>query len=90
MMGFNLVDPYRRSPSIEGANTRPRLPPFTVDTAAEKARLAEDAWNARDPAHVALAYTTESRWRNRSEFFQGREAIEAFLTSNGTANWTTG
>src|ERR1700739_859600 len=60
--------------------TRPPLPPFTEETAAEKARLAEDAWNTRDPARVALAYTTDSRWRNRSEFLQGREAIEAFLT----------
>src|ERR1700739_3164022 len=60
--------------------TRPPLPPFTEETAAEKARLAEDAWNTRDPAHVALAYSADSRWRNRSEFLQGREAIEAFLT----------
>src|SRR6202790_4682765 len=57
---------------------RPPLPPFTAETAAQKARLAEDAWNTRDPARVALAYTTDSRWRNRSEFLQGREAIEAF------------
>jgi nuclear transport factor 2 (NTF2) superfamily protein len=60
--------------------SRPPLPPFTAETAAEKARLAEDAWNTRDPARVALAYTEDSRWRNRAEFFQGREAIEAFLT----------
>src|SRR5881394_2278878 len=60
--------------------TRPPLPPFTSETAAAKARLAEDAWNSRDPARVALAYTEESRWRNRSEFFSGRAAIEAFLT----------
>jgi hypothetical protein len=59
---------------------RPPLPPFTADTAAQKARLAEDAWNTRDPARVALAYTPDSRWRNRAEFLQGREAIEAFLT----------
>lgn len=58
---------------------RPPLPPFTADTAAQKARLAEDAWNTRDPARVALAYTIDSRWRNRAEFLQGREAIEAFL-----------
>jgi nuclear transport factor 2 (NTF2) superfamily protein len=56
------------------------LPPFTAETAAQKARLAEDAWNTRDPARVALAYTTDSRGRNRSEFLHGREAIEAFLT----------
>jgi nuclear transport factor 2 (NTF2) superfamily protein len=59
--------------------TRPPLPPFTIETAAQKARMAEDAWNRRDPAVVALAYTEDSRWRNRSEFFQGREAIIAFL-----------
>jgi uncharacterized protein len=59
---------------------RPPLPPFTAETAAQKARLAEDAWNSRDPARVALAYTVDTRWRNRSEFFSGRPAIEAFLT----------
>jgi nuclear transport factor 2 (NTF2) superfamily protein len=59
---------------------RPPLPPFTPETAAKKARLAEDAWNSRDPARVALAYTEDSRWRNRAEIFQGREAIVAFLT----------
>jgi len=60
--------------------TRPPLPPFTAETAAQKARMAEDAWNSRDPARVALAYTPDSRWRNRSEFLVGRPAIEAFLT----------
>ena len=59
---------------------RPPLPPFTSETAVQKVRLAEDAWNTRNPAKVALAYTTDSLWRNRSEFLQGREAIEAFLT----------
>jgi uncharacterized protein len=58
---------------------RPPLPPFDADTAAQKARLAEDAWNSRDPSRVALAYTEQSRWRNRSEFVQGRAEIEAFL-----------
>lgn len=58
---------------------RPPFPPFTLETAALKVRLAEDAWNTRDPARVSSAYTPDSRWRNRSEFFQGREAIEAFL-----------
>ncbi len=58
---------------------RPPLPPFTQETAAQKARMAEDAWNSRDPARVALAYTEDSRWRNRSEFLQGRAAIQAFL-----------
>ena len=60
--------------------SRPPLPPFTAETAAQKARMAEDAWNTRDPARVAQAYTADSRWRNRSEFIQGRDAIEAFLT----------
>jgi hypothetical protein len=59
--------------------SRPPLPPFTAETAIQKARLAEDAWNTRDPARVALAYTIDSRWRNRAEMLQGREAIEAFL-----------
>lgn len=60
--------------------SRPPLPPFTPETAAQKARLAEDAWNTRDPATVALAYTPDSRWRNRDEFITGRAEIEAFLT----------
>ena len=59
---------------------RPPLPPFTEASARRKVRAAEDAWNTRDPAHVALAYTPKSRWRNRSTFFSGRAAIEAFLT----------
>ena len=58
---------------------RPPFPPFTAQTAAQKARMAEDAWNTREPARVALAYTVDSRWRNRAEFLQGRDAIEAFL-----------
>ena len=60
--------------------SRPPLPPFTRETAAQKARMAEDAWNSRDPVRVSLAYTEDSRWRNRSEVFHGREAIVAFLT----------
>ncbi len=64
--------------------SRPPLPPFTDATAAEKARLAEDAWNSRDPARVALAYTPDSQWRNRAEFLAGRPAIEAFLTRKWT------
>ena len=59
---------------------RPPLPPFTAETAAQKVRMAEDGWNTREPARVALAYTADSRWRNRCEFLQGRDAIEAFLT----------
>ena len=58
---------------------RPPLPPFTEETAKQKVRLAEDAWNNRDPAKVALAYTPDSQWRNRAEFINGREEIEAFL-----------
>jgi uncharacterized protein len=58
---------------------RPPLPPFTLETATQKVRLAEDAWNSRDPARVVPAYTPDSRWRNRAEFLQGREAIQAFL-----------
>ncbi len=59
--------------------SRPPLPPFTVETAAQKVRMAEDAWNTRDPVRVASAYSPDSRWRNRAEFLQGRAAIEAFL-----------
>ena len=59
---------------------RPPLPPFSMETAVQKVRLAEDGWNTRDPARVALAYTEDSHWRNRAEFVTGREAIEAFLT----------
>ena len=58
---------------------RPPLPPFTRDTAMQKVRLAEDAWNSRDPVRVSLAYTPDSRWRNRAEFPRGREQIVAFL-----------
>jgi nuclear transport factor 2 (NTF2) superfamily protein len=54
-------------------------PPFTAETAARKVRMAENAWNSREPARVSLAYSEDSRWRNRSEFFSGRAAIVAFL-----------
>lgn len=60
--------------------TRPPMPPFTLETAMQKARMAEDAWNSRDPEKVSLAYTPESVWRNRGEFLTGREAIVVFLT----------
>lgn len=59
---------------------RPPLPPFTETTAIAKIRAAEDAWNSRDPQRVSLAYTADSRWRNRSQFITGREQIVAFLT----------
>jgi nuclear transport factor 2 (NTF2) superfamily protein len=64
--------------------SRPPLPPFTESTAIDKVRLAEDGWNSRDPAKVALAYTPDSQWRNRAEFLNGRAAIEAFLTRKWT------
>ncbi len=59
---------------------RPPVPPFTAETARAKVRAAEDGWNGRNPAKVALAYTPDSQWRNRAEFVNGRGAIEAFLT----------
>jgi nuclear transport factor 2 (NTF2) superfamily protein len=60
--------------------TKPPLPPFTLETAIQKVRLAENAWNTRDPQRVALAYTPDSLWRNRSEFPRGRDEIVAFLS----------
>ena len=64
----------------EQEQPRPPLPPFDAETAAKKVRMAEDAWNTRNPERVALAYTRNSVWRNRSEFLSGREAIVQFLT----------
>src|SRR6204780_4066912 len=72
------LDPER------AVTARPPLPPFTFDTAVQKVRMAEDAWNSRDPKRVSLAYTVDSRWRNRSEFFSGRAAIVAFLRRKWT------
>ena len=60
-------------------SNRPPLPPFTRDTAIQKVRMAEDGWNSRDPERVSLAYTVDSTWRNRAEFFSGRDAIVQFL-----------
>ena len=60
--------------------SRPPLPPFTRETAVQKVRLAEDAWNSRDPERVSQGYTVDSRWRNRAEFVSGRAEIVAFLT----------
>ena len=60
--------------------TKPPLPPFTPETAKAKVQAAEDAWNTRSPDKVALAYTKDSQWRNRDEFFSGRDAIREFLT----------
>jgi len=59
--------------------SKPPFPPFTLETATQKARMAENAWNGRDPQIVAMAYTEDSRWRNRSEFIQGRQQILQFL-----------
>ncbi len=59
--------------------TRPPLPPFTLETATQKVRLAEDGWNSRDPVRVAGAYSEDTRWRNRAEFIVGRAAAQAFL-----------
>lgn len=60
--------------------SKPPFPPFTLETARQKARMAEDAWNSRDPVKVSMAYTPDSRWRNRSEFLLGRDQIVEFLT----------
>jgi uncharacterized protein len=68
-------DPSQPAPEA----SRPPLPPFTAETAAQKVRLAEDGWNGRDPQRVSLAYSADSVWRNRAEFVQGRDAIVAFL-----------
>jgi uncharacterized protein len=65
--------------SAQPASGKPIKPPFTEETARAKVQAAEDAWNTRDPERVALAYSEDSVWRNRDEFFSGREAIKAFL-----------
>lgn len=68
------------SPPVDvNVTQRPPLPPFTIETAVRKVRLAEDLWNTRDPEKVAAAYTIDCRWRNRSEFITGKEEIVAFL-----------
>ncbi|KAI7843266.1 hypothetical protein COHA_003099 [Chlorella ohadii] len=61
------------------SESRPPLPPFTLETARQKVQAAQDAWNTRDPDRVALAYTEDTEWRNRAEFVQGREAVRQFL-----------
>jgi nuclear transport factor 2 (NTF2) superfamily protein len=71
------MDPTAPAPA---SAARPPLPPFTRESALQKVRAAEDGWNGRNPERVALAYSPDSRWRNRAEFLQGREAIAAFLT----------
>ncbi|HEY0522272.1 MAG TPA: DUF1348 family protein, partial [Stellaceae bacterium] len=62
------------------SDSRPPVPPFTLETAVQKVRAAEDSWNSCDPERVSLGYTIDSSWRNRAEFLQGRPAIVAFLT----------
>ena len=62
------------------SESKPPFPPFDKETAAKKARGAEDAWNSKDPVKVSMAYTADSEWRNRAEFFKGRDAIVEFLT----------
>jgi nuclear transport factor 2 (NTF2) superfamily protein len=64
---------------MQGIEKRPPLPPFTLETSIQKVRLAEDAWNSRDPEKVSLGYSVQSKWRNRSEFVVGREQIVQFL-----------
>ena len=66
--------------AIATTAVRPPFPPFTRESASQKVRLAEDAWNTRDPAKVAMAYAIDSRWRNRSEFINGRNEVIAFLS----------
>ena len=76
-----------KTPSTANATeirSRPPLPPFTRDTAVQKVRLAEDLWNSRDPEKVALAYSPDSRWRNRSEFVDGTQEIVSFLKRKWT------
>jgi uncharacterized protein len=75
---------FKAYPILEIFMSRPPLPPFTAETAAQKARMAEDAWNSRDAARVSLAYSEDSRWRNRAEFIEGRTEIEAFLRRKWT------
>jgi nuclear transport factor 2 (NTF2) superfamily protein len=82
-MGQTHGEPAREGtkvqPTDEERGTRPPVPPFTEETAWQKVKMAQDAWNTRDPEKVSLAYTPDSKWRNRDEFFEGREEIVAFL-----------
>ena len=82
-METKLTDQQTKIPESKSSTetaTRPPFPPFTRETAIQKVRLAEDGWNSRDPQKVALAYTIDSRWRNRAEFPNGREEVIQFLT----------
>jgi uncharacterized protein len=81
-METKLTDQQTKIPESKSSTetaTRPPVPPFTRETAIQKVRLAEDGWNSRDPEKVALAYTIDSRWRNRAEFPHGRQEIIEFL-----------
>ena len=75
---------------MSDSGIRPPVPPFTAEAARQKVQGAEDAWNSCDPERVALAYTVDSEWRNRDEFFKGREAIIEFLRRKWAASSTTG
>jgi len=80
---LETADPARANPFIVfdlPNKLKPPIPPFTQATATQKVRMAEDAWNSRDPSRVVQVYTTDTRWRNRNEFFTGREEVHAFLT----------
>ena len=79
-----MSDHKTDSRETKGEAARPPLPPFTGETAIQKVRLAEDAWNTRDPQKVALAYTIDSHWRNRAEFPNGRKEIIQFLMRKWT------
>ena len=83
-MGNRRGDEQLMPEATSEAEARPPFPPFTAESAAEKARRAEDAWNSRDAERVALAYTPDSRWRNRAEFIVGRPEIVAFLRRKWT------
>jgi nuclear transport factor 2 (NTF2) superfamily protein len=71
------------------SNRRPPFPPFTAESAAQKVRLAEDAWNTREPERVSLAYSVDSVWRNRAEFLSGREGSFSFSAASGPGSSTT-
>ena len=72
-------NPVAKMPTTQAKQLRPPLPPFTLETAKAKVQAAEDAWNSRNPKRVSLAYTTDTVWRNRSEFLNGRDEVHAFL-----------
>ncbi len=77
--GSGRNENQRTQRSGENQGVRPPVPPFDEETARQEVKAAQDAWNTRDPEKVSLAYTEDSKWRNRDEFFEGREAIRAFL-----------